>query len=86
MKGLQRVNTADELNQFVILWGKIQEVHLSNTPDLIIWTLTTDGQYSAASAYEIQFLGRVERNELAKTWKIKAEGKNQIQYVAHHSE
>jgi hypothetical protein len=75
MRGLQRINTADELNQFVILWGKIQEVHLSNTPDLISWTLTADGQYSAASAYEIQFLGRVERNELAKTWKIKAEGK-----------
>jgi hypothetical protein len=53
---------------------------------LISWTLTTDGQYSATSAYEIQFLGRVERNELAKTWKIKAEGKNQIQHVAHHSE
>jgi hypothetical protein len=44
-------------------------------PDSIKWNITTDGQYSTALAYRIQFVGRMESPELAKTWKLQAEGK-----------
>lgn len=36
---------------------------------------TADGQYSASSAYNIQFLGRVKQPHLEQVWHIRAEGK-----------
>jgi PIN domain nuclease of toxin-antitoxin system len=67
------MTTIVELNQFVLLWEKIQSIQLSNEADSIIWNIIADGQYSAASAYGIQFMGRIERPELAKAWKIHAD-------------
>jgi hypothetical protein len=34
-----------------------------------------NGQYSAKSAYEVQFAGRIEQPHLAKVWHAKVEGK-----------
>lgn len=53
MGGLQRMSTEAEVDHFLFLWCKIQEVQLSEMLDSITWNLTTDGQYSAASAYAI---------------------------------
>jgi hypothetical protein len=50
---------------FISLWSKIQSIHLSNSPDKASWNLTTDGQYSATSAYDIQFTGRILRDEMS---------------------
>jgi hypothetical protein len=55
--------------------GGIQNVNLVDTSDTISWKLTTNGQYSAASAYDVQFFGKIERQELAQALKIRAEGK-----------
>jgi hypothetical protein len=49
-----------------LLSGKIQNVQLNSSRDTVKWKLTTDGFYSAASAYEVQFIGRIEWPELAK--------------------
>jgi hypothetical protein len=75
MRGLQRLSTAIQLDQFLLLWGEIQNIDHSNTRDIVSWKLTTNGQYSAASANDVQFVGRIQRPGLAQAWKIRAEGK-----------
>jgi hypothetical protein len=53
----------EHLTQFVQLWALIQNVHLNaNEEDDIKWKLTRNGQYSAASAYKLQFFGLMESN------------------------
>ena len=42
----------------VTLWEKLQRVELHpGTQDLATWRWTTDGMYSTASAYAVQFMG-----------------------------
>lgn len=44
--------------EFVALWGRLQDVVLIPAQDdKIIWLHTSDGQYTARTAYELQFLG-----------------------------
>ena len=75
MIGLRRISTEEQLDQFLALWGRIQQVQLSEERDIVTWKWTTNGKYSASSAYAAQFLGRMERPDLAKAWRIRAEGK-----------
>jgi hypothetical protein len=78
MRGLQNMNSIDQLGPFVGLWTLVQQVMLQDeVPDTITWTLTDDGQYSARSAYGAQFFGRIQLPHLQYVWKIRAEGKVQ---------
>jgi hypothetical protein len=55
---LEQHFSLERLSQFVELWGLIDNFHLDeNVDDGIVWRLTSDGQYSTKSAYDIQFLG-----------------------------
>jgi hypothetical protein len=56
-RGLWRMGTAEEMAEFVMLWGKLQEVHLVDRPDEIKWRWSAQGVYSAKSAYCVQFSG-----------------------------
>jgi hypothetical protein len=48
------------LPEFISLWRTLQTVVLRpHTPDSIRWILTTDGCYSAASAYRLHFEGQI---------------------------
>ena len=50
--------TLEHMAQFVSLWEHLQNITLQpNTADSISWALTSDGIYSAASAYKAQFIG-----------------------------
>jgi hypothetical protein len=50
--------TSEHMVQFLALWTLLNNVHLENdSEDSIVWKLTTNSQYSAASAYNLQFLG-----------------------------
>jgi hypothetical protein len=50
--------TEQLIAEFVSLWGRLQAVVLIPTQqDKIIWLHTSDGQYTARSAYQRQFLG-----------------------------
>jgi len=55
--------TNDLLRDFFSLWNIIQSVHLDLISDMqedqITWVLESSGQYSAKSAYDIQFDGNV---------------------------
>lgn len=60
----------EHLTQFVNLWVLLLEVELDpNVEDYITWKLTEDGHYSAASAYEVQFLGATLSNMSTMGWK-----------------
>ena len=61
MRGLQKMESEPQLDQFVKLWTMLQYVILSNENATIAWHVAADGQYSASSAYAIQFYGRVRQ-------------------------
>jgi hypothetical protein len=79
MGGLQRIANEDQLLQFITLWTQLQRINLHpHRRDSIVWNLTTDGKYSARSAYEVQFIGRISKPHLEQVWKIRADGKVQF--------
>jgi hypothetical protein len=64
------IASIDHLTQFVQLWANIHMVHLrEDVEDDITWKLTVNGQYSAASAYKLQFFGLVESSFIKIIWK-----------------
>jgi hypothetical protein len=75
MRGLQRINSEEQMDQFVHLWSLIQPISLSAYRDRISWKLTSDGSYSSSSAYAIQFCSRLPMPELNSVWSIRVQGK-----------
>jgi hypothetical protein len=62
--------TMDHVNQFIELRILFQGVNLEeNVEDTSSWKLTNNGQYSAASAYKLQFLGLVHSSMYNIIWK-----------------
>jgi hypothetical protein len=73
--------TFEHLSQFIDLWVLLQSETLNDyVEDSIHWKLTTNGQYSAASAYELQFFGLVHSSVNTTIWKTWAPLK-----VKHHA-
>ncbi|KAF8730242.1 hypothetical protein HU200_017220 [Digitaria exilis] len=56
-RGLRRMNTTEQINEYVELWGLIRDVRLGTQPDDIQWNISPNGIYSSASAYLAQFTG-----------------------------
>jgi hypothetical protein len=54
------------LCQYVQLWIALREVHLTLTPDRLLWRWTADAQYSSKSCYEVLFQGSL----LSSSWEI----------------
>lgn len=55
--------SVDHIAQFCTLWEKLSQVELrDDLADDIKWNLTTNGTYSSASAYKVQFEGAVATN------------------------
>jgi hypothetical protein len=74
-KGLHRIQSAEQLEQFIKLWETIQTVQLNENCDSIVWNLTTAQRYLACSAYNSQFYSRINQPGLESAWHIHAEGK-----------
>ena len=51
------MQSVDQMASFVELWDLVQAVQLSDGQDTISWRWTSDGAYTAKSAYSAQFLG-----------------------------
>jgi hypothetical protein len=51
------MTTAEEMAELVNLWGLVQTVQLQQHEDTIMWRWTSNGMYTAKSAYQIQFRG-----------------------------
>jgi hypothetical protein len=77
-RGLWRMATADEMSEFVILWGLLQDVQLSNQEDIIRWKWSRDGVYSAKSAYQVQFKGTYCTFNQKSIWRATTEGKHRL--------
>jgi len=61
------------ITEYVGLWEELDSVALmEEQEDTATWTLTSDGKYSAKSAYSIQFEGKTRCLTAAQTWKTKA--------------
>jgi hypothetical protein len=54
---------------------KKKQFQVNEEDDKITWTLTANGNYSAKSAYEQQFIARIPMPWLSRVWKIKGESK-----------
>ena len=64
--------------QFVLLWDLVQGVLLSDEEDRIIWKFNADGQYTAKSAYEVQFRGSFCSFRPQCIWSVYAEPKHRF--------
>ncbi|CAN6334617.1 unnamed protein product, partial [Urochloa humidicola] len=77
-RGLWRMSTSEEIAEYAILWWKLWGFQLNDQEDSISWKWTADGQYSAKSAYNIQFEGTFSSSRWQDIWKSKAEGKHRF--------
>jgi hypothetical protein len=73
---VSRLNSVDQLRDFLLVASITADVNLDPLqPDSISWIWTTDGSYSAKSAYKAQFIGSFSRFMTTKIWKAYAEPK-----------
>jgi hypothetical protein len=75
MQGLRRISSTEQIHQFVKLWHLVQQFHLADRPDEMRWRFNANGNYSAQSAYQMQFTGSFADYERASVWSVKAENK-----------
>lgn len=67
---MSTVFTMEHLRQFLELWSSLREVQLTEgLDDAILWKHTTSGNYSASSAYKVQFLATTRSPMYKVIWK-----------------
>ena len=70
------LSTTQEIREYVMLWEAIGQTQLhEDREDNIRWWWTVDGEYTAKSAYGIQFQGSFSKLRILPIWKAKAEPK-----------
>jgi hypothetical protein len=74
-RGLQRIATTQEINQFARLWHLLQQCVLTNQSDAIEWRFSTNRVYSAKLTYRAQFEGAFADFHWDQHWQTKAEAK-----------
>jgi hypothetical protein len=75
IKNLRQISTEELLDEFVLLFILLSEVQLTYGHETIAWKWTREGQYSASSAYDIQFQGAVPSFKTSTIWQAKTEPK-----------
>jgi hypothetical protein len=75
LKGLQRIGSTEEINQFVTLWTMVWQIQLTDQEDDISWHFSPNGAYTSSSAYGIQFVGTFADFNWTGVWKAKVENK-----------
>ena len=66
------MESVEEMSSFIRLWDLVQNVQLTNETDVI------HGEYSAKTAYNIQFAGSRSQFDGAPIWRAEAEGKHRF--------
>ena len=77
-RGLWRMQSVQEMACFVNLWDAVQAIQLTDQPDSIHWKWTAHGDYSAKSAYNIQFAGSHGQFISSHIWQAESEGKHKF--------
>lgn len=75
IRNLGQLDTEELLSQFIMLFNLLREVQLNEEPDRITWRWTANGEYSASSAYNAQFIGASIPFNANKIWMAKTEAK-----------
>jgi hypothetical protein len=83
---VHRIATRDELQQFVELLTMLRNITLSSgVKDERKWKWTPNSEYSAASAYKIQFQGSHAPVQVGNLWKSRVEPKVKVfSWMAMH--
>lgn len=76
MRGLRNINSSAMMDSFIDLWIRVQNASLIPRPDTISWKLTANGEYSAKSAYHVQFLTRIPHHIFTRFGKSKRRRKS----------
>jgi hypothetical protein len=63
------------MEEFILLFTALGDIVLTEEKDTIAWKWSSTGDYSAASAYEIQFLGAYPAFNALPIWKALTEPK-----------
>jgi hypothetical protein len=69
IRNLRQVNSEYLLDEFFMLYTTLSEVHLNDVPDSIFWRWMPSGEYTTASAYDIQFLGAYLEFRASSIWR-----------------
>jgi hypothetical protein len=72
IKNIQSFGSEELLDEFVLLFTLLGEVQLTEE-DTIKWKWTATGEYSAALAYDIQFLGAFPFFRASTIWQARVE-------------
>jgi len=76
VRDIQGAPTAQVLCDYVVVWAKVDGVVFDDlTSDRFIWRWTTDGTYSASSAYRAFFIGMSFLRGAKELWKARAPSK-----------
>jgi hypothetical protein len=78
MCGLRRINAVVVLWQFVDLWSELRHINLTHNTDTIQWNFNASSQYTAKSAYQVQFQGSIAETDWEIIRKAKVESKCKI--------
>uniref|UniRef100_A0A453I7T7 Reverse transcriptase zinc-binding domain-containing protein n=1 Tax=Aegilops tauschii subsp. strangulata TaxID=200361 RepID=A0A453I7T7_AEGTS len=73
-----------EIGQYLQLWHKIEHTTLSAEPDRLTWKWSTNGIYSAKSAYLATFHGSIAYDAWKLTWKCWAPPRVRFFYWLAH--
>jgi hypothetical protein len=57
VRNLSQINTQTLIDEFILLCTALSEITPTGEKDVISWKWTAFGEYTAASAYDIQFQG-----------------------------
>jgi hypothetical protein len=72
------MNIEVALHQFVELWRQLRQIGLTQGSDTIQWIFNVSAQYTAKSAYQVQFKGSIAETSWDSIWKAKVETKCKI--------
>ncbi|WVZ84849.1 LOW QUALITY PROTEIN: hypothetical protein U9M48_031834, partial [Paspalum notatum var. saurae] len=68
--------TVQVLIEYLHIWELLEEVIIQpDTPDNLVWRLSSSGCYSSKSAYEAMFIGTIKFSPWKRVWKAWAPGK-----------
>jgi hypothetical protein len=72
------MGTVKEMAEFVMLLGKLQELHLVDRPGEIKWRWSAQEVYSAKSAYYVRISGYFCSFIPSAIWSARTEGKHRL--------
>jgi hypothetical protein len=75
VKNLKRIDTEELLDEFILLFSMLSDVQLSDDRDVIAWRWSSNGEYTASSAYQAQFLGAFPLFRASTIWRARTEPK-----------